>query len=133
LVRSRPGRRRARVELPAHVTSLRRSRQFVAASLNDWSMPAWIPAAKIVVTTFVENVLAHTDGHAKVRIETDDLTVTVAVEDTSHSLANIREPSEVTNAPTGLGILNVLCRMWGNSPLPSGKTVWAVLGPENRL
>jgi len=133
LVRSRPGRRRARVELPAHVTSLRRSRQFVAESLNGWSMPAWIPVAKIVVTTFVENVLAHTDGEAKVRIETDGLTVTVAVEDTSHSLANIREPAEVTNAPTGLGILNVLCRMWGNSPMPSGKTVWAVIGPENRL
>jgi hypothetical protein len=26
-----------------------------------------------------------------------------------------------------------MCRMWGNSPTPTGKTVWAVIGPENRL
>ena len=35
--------------------------------------------------------------------------------------------------PSGLGIISVLCRMWGNAPTPTGKTVWAVLGPENRL
>ena len=96
-------------------------------------MADMIPVAKIVVTTFVENVLAHTDGRAAIRLETDGTTVTVAVEDSSHSLANVREPNEVTNTPTGLGILGAICRMWGNSPMPSGKTVWAVIGPENRL
>jgi hypothetical protein len=133
LVGLRPGRRRVRVELPAHVTSLRRSRQFVSDSLTAWSMPDWIAVAKIVVTTFVENVLAHTDSQPGIRVETDGITVTVAVEDSSHSPANIREPTEASNAPTGLGLVGLLCRMWGNSPVPSGKTVWAVIGPENLL
>ncbi len=130
---SRPGRIRAHLDLPAHVTSLRRSRRFVSDSLSTWSMPEWIPVTKIVVTTLVENVLAHTDSQVGIRLETDGATVTVAVEDSSHSQANIREPTEVTNAPTGLSILDALCRMWGNSPMPSGKTVWAVIGPEHRL
>jgi STAS domain len=132
-VELRPRRRRAHLDLPADLASLPRSRRFVVDSLSTWSMPDLIPVAKIVVTTFVENVLAHTDSRAGIRLETDGTTVTVAVEDSSHSPANVREPTEVTNAPTGLGILGAICRMWGNSPMPSGKTVWAVIGPENRL
>ena len=130
---SRPGRIRAHLDLPADATSLRRSRRFVSDSLSTWSMPEWIPVAKIVVTTFVENVLAHTDSQMGVRLETDGATITVAVRDSSHSQANVREPAEVTHAPTGLSMLGAVCRMWGNSPTPSGKTVWAVIGPENRL
>lgn len=133
LAKTRPTLLRARAELPAHVSSLRGGREFVAASLSAWSMPEWIAVAQVVVTTFVENVLAHTDSPARVQLETDGRTVTVAVADTSHALAGVREPTEVTNAPTGLGILGVMCRTWGNSPVPSGKTVWAKIGPENRL
>ncbi len=58
LTEPRPWRRRARLELPAHLTSLRRSRKFVSRSLTEWAMPDWIPVAQIVVTTFIENVLA---------------------------------------------------------------------------
>ena len=36
-------------------------------------MPDWIPVAQIVVTTFVENVLQHTDSPAGVRLETDGI------------------------------------------------------------
>jgi hypothetical protein len=35
--------------------------------------------------------------------------------------------------PSGLHIVGALCRAWGNAPTSSGKTVWAVIGPENRL
>ena len=90
--------------------------------------------AQIVVTTFVENVLEHTDGLAGVRLETDGSTVTVAVEDSSNAPASIREwPHGHADRPTGLGIVSALCQAWGNSPMPSGKTVWAVIGPEDRL
>ncbi len=129
----RSWRKRVRLELPAHLTSLRRSRNFVSRSLDEWAMPDWIPVAQIVVTTFIENVLQHTDGPAGVRLETDATSVTVAVEDCSHEQASIREWPIATGRPTGLGIVNVLCRAWGNSPMPSGKTVWAVIGPEGRL
>jgi hypothetical protein len=133
LVRKRPVRRRVRIELPSDVTSLGRSRRFVTDALSAWSMRDWIPVAKIVVTTFVENVLAHTDSQAGIRLETDGSTVTVAVADSNHSSANIREPTQATGVPTGLGIVGSVCRMWGNAPVPSGKIVWAVIGSENIL
>jgi hypothetical protein len=129
----RPYRRRARADLPAELTSLRRSRELVAEWLTAWSQADMIPVAKIIVTTLVENVLAHTDSPPAIRLETDGVAVTVAVEDTSRVPAGMREAFCVNLAPSGLHIVSALCRMWGNSPTPAGKTVWVVIGPENRL
>ena len=44
-----------------------------------------------------------------------------------------REPANRTEGIPGLEIVAALCRAWGNAPYPMGKTVWAVIGPENRL
>ncbi len=134
LVRSSPGRRRARVELPARrhqLATFPPVRRGLAERLVDAGLDSGGEDRR-------DHFRRECSGtHRRPRRisgwRPTAYTVTVAVEDTSHSLANIREPTEVTNAPTGLGILNALCRMWGNSPMPSGKTVWAVIGPENRL
>jgi hypothetical protein len=135
LAERQPGkpRRRARAQLPASLASLRRSRELVTECFTAWCLPEFIPVAKVVVTAFVENVLLHTDGEPQVRLETDGATVTVAVEDSSHKVAGLREQSSGTNRPSGLGIVAALCRVWGSAPSASGKTVWAVIGPENRL
>jgi hypothetical protein len=125
-------RRRARVDLPAHLTSLGRARDLVEDSLTGWLMPDMVAVTKVVVTAFVENVLAHTQSAPNVRLETDGMTIAVAVSDASHTPATIREA--VAPQPlTGLQIVASLCRTWGNAPTPTGKTVWAVMGPENRL
>ena len=126
-------RRRARADLPAAVGSLKRSRDLVAEWLTAWSRPELIPVTNIVVTTLVENVLQHTDSRPRLRLETDGAAVTVAVEDSSHAPAGLREAAMAMRAPSGLRIVAALCRMWGNAPTPTGKTVWAVIGPENRL
>jgi STAS domain-containing protein len=130
---SPPLRWRARAELPADLTSLRQAREVVGEWLTAWSQPDLIPVAKVVVTAFVENVLQHTDSSPGVRLESDGTAVTVAVEDASHLPAGPREGRRTNAAPSGLHIVSALCRMWGNAPTPSGKTVWAVIGPENRL
>lgn len=127
-------RRRARAELPAAYGSLRRSRELVAEWLTAWSQTELIPVTKVVVTAFVENVLQHTDSRPRLRLETEGAAVTVAVEDSSHVPAGVHEPAIASaEPPSGLRIVSVLCRMWGNAPMPAGKTVWAVIGPENRL
>jgi hypothetical protein len=126
-------RRRAREELPAKETSVRRSRELVTECLSAWTMTDLIPVTQVVVTALVENVLEHTDSPPAVRLETDGTAVTVAVEDASHVPAGVREQPKVNEAPSGLRIVAALCRMWGNAPTPAGKTVWAVIGPENRL
>ncbi|WP_193044099.1 STAS domain-containing protein [Mycolicibacterium baixiangningiae] len=126
-------RRRARADLSADRSSLNQSRQFVEDWLTTWSQAALVPVAKVVVTAFVENVLGHTDSRPSLRLETDGTVVTVAVEDASHVAANVHEFVEEVNRPSGLKIVAALSRAWGNAPTPTGKAVWAVLGPENRL
>jgi hypothetical protein len=127
------GRRRARGHLPADHTSLWRSRRLVEGWLSAWSLEELIAVTNVVVTALVENVLQHTDSAPNVRLETDGVTVTVAVEDGSHRLAELPEGSDGKHLPSGLSIVAALSRVWGNAPTPTGKTVWAVLGPENRL
>ena len=126
-------RQRARTELPAKLTSLRRAREVVAEWLTAWSQTDMIPVSKVVVTTFVENVLQHTDSDPAVRLEFDGSAVTVAVEDASPVPAGLREEPKPYKVPSGLHIVSALCRAWGNVPTSTGKTVWAVIGPENRL
>jgi hypothetical protein len=129
----RADRHRARAELPGTAQSLRRSRELVAGWLTAWSQTELIPVTKIIATTFVENVLQHTASDPCVRLESDGSVVTVAVEDSSTALAMLHEGVRRYGAPSGLRIVSALCRMWGNAPMPSGKTVWAVIGQENRL
>jgi hypothetical protein len=126
-------RRRTRADLTRGDRCVRRSRQLVEEWLSAWSMGDYIPAAKVIVTTFVENVLDHTDSAPNVRLETDGVTVTVAVEDTSHTRAEVRDQLGARPRPSGLHLVSALCQQWGNAPTTSGKTVWAMIGPENRL
>lgn len=130
---SRAGRHRARAALPADLSSLGRSRDLVDHWLTAWSQAELISVAQVIVTALVENVLKHTDCRPDIRLETDGAAVTVAVEDASYSQARIRETPKGPEEPWGLRIVSALCRQWGNAPTPSGKTVWAVVGPENRI
>jgi hypothetical protein len=127
-------RRRRRVELAATQASVARSRELTAEWLTDWARPDLIPLAKLVVTVFVENVLQHTHSAPVIRLEVSEDVVTVAVEDGSSAPAARRERSKRGgDEVSGLAIVAALCRIWGSAPTSSGKTVWAVIGPENRL
>jgi len=55
------------------------------------------------------------------------------VEDADYAPAGVREHLRPNEAPSGLRVVAALCRAWGNSPTSTGKTVWAVIGPENQL
>jgi anti-anti-sigma regulatory factor len=125
--------RRADAELPANLTSLRESRRLVREWLTAWSQSAHIPVALVVVNVFVENVLEHTGSVPLMRIETDGATATIAVSDDSSTPA-LRLPSPGTGIDvSGLAIVDALSRAWGSTPTSTGKTVWAVIGPENQL
>ena len=127
-VDSPPLRRRARAELPAQLTSLRRARELVTDWLTVWSQPELIPVAKVVVTAFVENVLQHTDSRPGVRLEYDGSAVTVAVSDASHLPAGPREEPKSCAAPSGLHIVSALSRAWGNAPIRRARRSGQSLG-----
>jgi anti-anti-sigma factor len=125
--------RRADVQLPADLTSLRESRRLVREWLTTWSQSKLIPVALVVVNVFVENVLEHTASVPAVRIEAQGATATIAVSDASNTPA-VRLPSPKKGIDvSGLAIVDALSRAWGSTPTSSGKTVWAVIGPENQL
>jgi anti-anti-sigma factor len=125
--------RHADAELPANLTSLRESRRLVREWLTAWSQTALIPVALVVVNVFVENVLEHTGSVPMMRVETDGATATIAVSDASSTPA-LRLPSPDKGIDvSGLAIVDALSRAWGSTPTSSGKTVWAVIGPENQL
>ncbi|MEZ0362168.1 STAS domain-containing protein [Mycobacterium sp. pUA109] len=129
-----PGRRRARAELPPTLSSLRRSRELVAEWLQAWSDDHLIPVAKVIVDVLVENVLHHTDSSPVVVAETAGSTVTIAVQDASSTAAVRREvPAGGVAHASGLAVVAALSCAWGSTPTPTGKTVWAVIGPESPL
>jgi anti-anti-sigma factor len=120
-------------ELPANLTSLRESRRLVREWLTAWSQSAFIPVALVVVNVFVENVLEHTGSVPMMRVETDGASATIAVSDGSSTPAlRLASPKQGIDV-SGLAIVDALSRAWGSTPTSSGKTVWAVIGPENQL
>ncbi|MCV7156538.1 sulfate transporter [Mycolicibacterium brisbanense] len=129
-----PPRRRARAQLPAVHSSLRRARQLVAEWLTNWSQADFIPVAAIVVDVLVENVLEHTLSAPRLIVESRDDAVTIAVSDDSRAPAVRHEdPRRGGDTVSGLAVIAALARAWGSTPTSTGKTVWAVIGPENSL
>jgi anti-anti-sigma factor len=127
-------RRRARIDLPASLASLRRAREFVAEWLGEWSRPDLIPVATVIVNVFVENVLQHTASDPVLILECDRKAVYISVQDgNSEPAARHEDPYRGGERISGLAIVASVCRAWGSTPTPSGKTVWAAIGPENAL
>jgi len=129
-----PARWRTHVELPSSLASLRKARELVAEWLAAWSHVELVPVATVVVNVFVENVLEHTACTPVLVLESDGEAVTISVQDgSSIPAARHEDPWRGGERVSGLTIVASVCRAWGSTPMPSGKTVWAVLGPENRL
>ncbi|MFV8319144.1 STAS domain-containing protein [Mycobacterium sp. 23] len=127
-------RRRGRAELPRGRAAMRLARSMIDGWLTAWSCDRLIPVAGTVATVFIENVLEHTDSAPVLIVESCDDTVTVAVEDCSHRPAIRHEDTGCgADLVSGLAIVSVLSRAWGSTPTSSGKTVWALVGSENRL
>ncbi|MEZ0341013.1 STAS domain-containing protein [Mycobacterium sp. pV006] len=127
-------RRRARADLPPDFASLRAARCLIAEWLTTWDRREMILTASTVATILVENVLEHTSSDPSLIVETKGDTVTVAVSDRNHLAAVRREdPTAGAHTVSGLAIVAALSRTWGSTPKADGKTVWALLGPENHL
>jgi anti-anti-sigma factor len=127
-------RRRARIDLPASLASLRRARESVSEWLAEWSHDELISVATVVVNVFIENVLQHTASAPTLILESDSDAVYLSVKDESTTpAARHEDPYRGGERVSGLAIVASVCRAWGSTPTSSGKTVWAVVGPENRL
>jgi anti-anti-sigma factor len=128
------GRLRARAELPRSDVSVRLGRAMIHQWMTAWSAIPLIPVASTVATVFIENVLQHTDSAPVLIAEKYQRTLTVAVEDCSLQPATRHEDAgRGIDIVSGLAIVSALSRTWGSTPTSAGKTVWALVGAENRL
>ncbi|MCG7597659.1 STAS domain-containing protein [Mycobacterium sp. PSTR-4-N] len=127
-------RHRARTTLDVSATTVTAARRFVRQCLTAWSCHDATLTASAVVTVLVENVLTHTRSHPVVTVERVEDRVTVAVSDDDPRAA-VRHENVDNGAHTvsGLAVVAALSRAWGSIPTAGGKTVWALIGPENRL
>jgi len=123
---------RARERFGPHSFCVRATQIFVRDYLMAWSMLDKVPVTSTVATVFVENALSYTKRGFDVRLEASSEDVLVAVSDTS-STPVIRRERAAGRSPTGLDIVAALCRRWGSTPTPRGKTVWAHIGPGDTL
>jgi anti-anti-sigma factor len=127
-------RRRARSQLPVSRISIGLARAMVSDWLTTWDKRELIPVAATVATVFVENVLAHTDSAPVLIVESYRDVVTVAVEDGSEQQpVRHEDPDRGADIVSGLAIVSAISRAWRSTPTSSGKTVWALVGPENQL
>ncbi|MFN3006757.1 STAS domain-containing protein [Mycolicibacterium wolinskyi] len=125
-------RRRAKAQLPALHSSVRRARTLVTEWMLAWSRAELIPVASVVVDVLVENVLEHTQSAPALVAESKADSVTIAVTDNCVAPAVRREdPYRGSESVSGLAVVAALARTWGSTPTSTGKTVWAVIGPEN--
>jgi anti-anti-sigma factor len=133
-VRSLHGRRRSRIQLPAGTVSFGVARNLIADLLSAWNQFDLVPVASTVATVFIDNVLVHTGSAPVLIIESCRAIVTVAVEDGSHVPAGRHDDADCgAEVVSGLAMVSALCRSWGSTPTSSGKTVWALIGSENRI
>lgn len=133
-VSGRSLRRRARTELPRSDASPGLARAAVNDWLTEWDRRELIPVASTVATVFVENVLEHTESAPVLLVESFRDAITVAVADCSDRLPGRHEdPNRGAEIVSGLAIVAALCRRWGSTPTSTGKTVWALVGRENKF
>lgn len=130
----RTGRRRGRALLPAADNSAALGRALIRQWLTAWEQVGLIPVACTVATILIENVLAHTESAPTLIVEHQADVVTIAVQDESHRPAvRLEDAERGAEVISGLAIVAALSRAWGSIPSATGKTVWALVGPENRL
>jgi hypothetical protein len=78
--------------------------------------------------------LQHTTCAPVVVLESSGTWVSISVRDSSAAPAvHHEDPYRGGDPVSGLAIVASVCRAWGSMPTSSGKAVWAVIGPENRL
>ncbi|MDI5979308.1 ATP-binding protein [Amycolatopsis magusensis] len=124
-----PKRRRARLALPRAEGTARQSRDFTRDVCQDWHLPSEVVSdARSVANELVENVLAHTESEAVLRLELRPKVLSVAVADDSPVPARLREGQSGYYGGLGLLLVAQLTKVWGCTPsMAGGKVVWGVL------
>jgi anti-sigma regulatory factor (Ser/Thr protein kinase) len=103
-------------------------RRSVAELLAD-QPPEIVQDVLLVVTELVDNVVQHTDGGGELHLLRDDDAVWIEVHDHSRVFPQLQRADPRRPGGRGLLLVAAITDRWGSRPTPTGKLVWARLGP----
>jgi hypothetical protein len=116
-----------RIQLAAHPTAARASREFVTRTLLDWRLGRVIPFASTVIRELVLSSSANAGTDMELSVAWDQGALRLCVRDHGPALMGQR-PSPLDLTGSGLTIAAGLSRAFGVMPAADGgKVVWAVL------
>jgi anti-sigma regulatory factor (Ser/Thr protein kinase) len=118
----------SRVFLPVP-ESIAAVRRFVSRILGRWREPDLVADATLISSELATNAILHARSPFRVSVDRSVGVICISVQDAAGGLAEQQEvPAEALNG-RGMAIVEALSRRWGCDNLPSGKVVWAEIGP----
>jgi anti-sigma regulatory factor (Ser/Thr protein kinase) len=117
-------------EFAAAPMELRAARHFVADTLGGWGLEDLVDDATLIVSELTTNVLAHANSPFTVTLLRAGDGVHISVTDESSDAAELTHPDPSEPTGRGLQVVNALASQWGQTALPTGKRVWALLGTD---
>ncbi len=123
-----------RMTFPADVTWLASLRDFADRAASDLGAQVDPDSLAVIVGELTANAAVHQRGEAELSLATtEDGGVEVSVSDPDSTV-----PRSVDHSPwdvdghRGIQLIAALAEDWGVESAPSGKRVWARLGPRDR-
>lgn len=111
---------------PAHV---RRTRDFVAQTLREWSLDDLVGDTQLVVSELASNAVLHSRTEVRLTLRSDGkLWVRIELRDENPRLPVPVAFSEDATNGRGLAMVNAVTASWGFGREEGGKTVWAEIG-----
>lgn len=127
-----PTRQVRRLSLRGAAGAVGRARDFVRRALADWrwrsvdvSHDEAVEDVLLVVSELVANATVHGGGATEIALALDADLLSVSVTDSGSARPAFRQ--QVASRPSGHGlhVVEALTTVWGVTPGPHGKAVWA--------
>jgi anti-sigma regulatory factor (Ser/Thr protein kinase) len=111
-------------QLPSSVSSPQLARAFLRSTLETWSLDGFGDVTELLATELVANVVTHVGAPMTLRIQRNQSTMRVEIEDSSTDFPVVRHPEAAEEHGRGVLLVERLANAWGVEPRADGKTVW---------
>jgi CheY-like chemotaxis protein len=122
-----PPRGAETIELPRHVDSVARARDFTRGRIAAWQLTPLLDDALLVVSELVANAITHAASAPRLSLSYQDGTLRIEVTDDGTGTPEPRAPSTTREGGRGLYLISAMASVWGTEEVDGGKVVWAEL------
>lgn len=105
------------------------ARAMVREVLNDWHLEQAVDDAVVIISELATNAIGHANTGFAVTVTRTDAGARLTVTDSHPAPPQRRTPPLAQRSGRGMLLVDRLSRLWGVTPGPHGKAVWAEVGP----